>query len=82
MIGDWPVTKERVDTRIYSDLDDIFEIERDFPEDYSAVRKVNQLVIKLGEQEGVHTFLIPPPLICRSSRLFNHAVFYDEPMSR
>ena len=65
MLGDWPVTGDRIDTGIYSDIDEnIFEVEKNFPESHSPVRKVNQLVIELGEKEGVNTYIIPPPLIC------------------
>jgi hypothetical protein len=68
MIGDWPVTGDRVDAKTYSDVgDDIFEIERDFPEDHSPVRKVNQVVVGLGEKEGVKTYIVAPPLICKFS---------------
>ncbi|KAI9644016.1 hypothetical protein NHQ30_007368 [Ciborinia camelliae] len=53
MLGDWPISGERIDTKIYSDVtDDIYSIERDFPEQYSPVRKVNQLVVGLGEERG------------------------------
>jgi hypothetical protein len=69
MIGDWPVTGDRTDTKTYSNIgDNIFEIERDFPESHSPVRKVNQLVVGLGEKEGVKTHIVAPPLICKFSR--------------
>jgi hypothetical protein len=70
MIGDWPVTGDRIDKKTYSDVgDDIFEIERDFPESHSPVRKVNQLVVEVGEKEGVKTHIVVPPLICKFSAL-------------
>jgi hypothetical protein len=66
MLGDWPVTGERIDTKTYSDVDDdIFEIEINFPGSHSPVRKVNQFVVALGEEEGVRTHIIAPPLICQ-----------------
>ena len=41
-LGDWPVTGERIDTKIYSDVDDdIFGIETNFPDSHSPVRKVD-----------------------------------------
>lgn len=64
MLGDWPITGDRIDTKVYSDItDDIYEIERTFPDDLSPVRKVDQLVIELGEKAGVKTYIITPPLI-------------------
>lgn len=64
MLGDWPITGDRIDTRVYSDItDDIYEIERTFPDDLSPVRKVNQLVVELAEKEEVKAYIIPPPLI-------------------
>jgi hypothetical protein len=66
-LGDWPISGERIDTHVYSDVDEnIYEIERDFPDSHSPVRKVNQLVVELGETEGVKTYIVPPPLICKS----------------
>ena len=66
-MGDWPISGERIDTHVYSDVDEnIYEIERDFPDSHSPVRKVNQLVVGLGETEGVKTYIVPPPLICTS----------------
>ena len=68
MLGDWPVTGDRVDTAIYSDVeDDIFEIEKHFPDQFSPVRKVNQLVVHVGEREDVKTYIVPAPLICMST---------------
>lgn len=69
MLGDWPETGERIDTNFHSDVDeDIYELEKNFPEDYSPVRKVNQLVVHTGEKELVKTYIVPPPLICTSPR--------------
>jgi hypothetical protein len=66
-LGDWPISGERIDTHVHSDVDEnIYEIERDFPDSHSLVRKVNQLVVGLGETEGVKTYIVPPPLICTS----------------
>lgn len=68
MIGDWPLTGDRIDTKTYSDVDDnIFEIEKNFPESHSPVRKVDQIVVDLGEKEGVKTHVVIPPLICKFS---------------
>lgn len=59
---------DRIDTKIYSDIkDDIFELEKNWPESHSPVRKVNQLVIELGGKEAVDTYLVTPPLICKRS---------------
>jgi hypothetical protein len=64
-LGDWPISGERIDTHVHSDVDEnIYEIERDFPDSHSPVRKVNQLVVELGETEGVKTYIVPAPLIC------------------
>jgi hypothetical protein len=67
MIGDWPVSGSRVDTKTYSDTEDIFEIEREFEnkeEGWSPVRTINQFVIAEGERLGVKTYIVVPPLIC------------------
>lgn len=67
MIGDWPVSGSRVDSKIYSDTEDIFEIEKEFEkkeEGWSPVRSVNQFVIAEGEKLGVKTYIVVPPLIC------------------
>lgn len=85
MLGDWPVSGERVDTAIYSDVsDNIFDIEKHFPETHSPVRKVNQLVVALGEELHVKTYLVPAPLICESqlffSSHFRHAVLTTLPV--
>ncbi len=70
MIGDWPVTGDRTDTKTYSDVgDNIFEIERNFPDSHSPVRRVNQLVVEMGEKEGVKTHIVAPPLICKLRNL-------------
>jgi hypothetical protein len=65
MIADWPVTGERIDTSIHSDVDeDIYLLEKNFLESYSPVRKVDQFVVDFGEMNGVKTYIVPPPLIC------------------
>jgi hypothetical protein len=67
MLNDWPVTGERVDESFHSDMEeDIYMQEKNHSETYSAVRKVNQVVIEAGENEGVKTYIVPPPLICKS----------------
>ncbi|KAE8448381.1 hypothetical protein EG329_009625 [Mollisiaceae sp. DMI_Dod_QoI] len=64
MVGDWPITGDRVDTKVYSDKhENIFEIERDWPESFSPVRTVNQVVVETGEKEDVKTYVVSPPLI-------------------
>jgi hypothetical protein len=64
MVGDWPISGDRIDDKVYSDInDDIFEVEKTFPDSLSPVRKVDQLVVELGEKEGVDTYIVPPPLI-------------------
>jgi hypothetical protein len=67
-IGDWPVSRSRVDSKTYSDIDDnVFEIEKTFEKDepgWSPVRSVNQFVVETGEQLGVKTYIVVPPLIC------------------
>lgn len=64
MLGDWPISGDRIDTKIYSDIDDnIFEVEQAIPDNFSPVRTVDQIVVELGEKEGVKTYIIPPPLI-------------------
>jgi hypothetical protein len=68
MIGDWPVSGSRIDSKTYSDIhDDIFAIEKEFEkkeEGWSPVRSVNQFVIAEGERLGVRTYIVVPPLIC------------------
>ncbi|KAL2072622.1 hypothetical protein VTL71DRAFT_11965 [Oculimacula yallundae] len=64
MLGDWPVSGERVDTKVYSDVtDDIYDIEKNFPDSHSPVRKVDLAVAETGEEEGVRTYIVPAPLI-------------------
>ncbi|CAG8950364.1 hypothetical protein HYFRA_00006857 [Hymenoscyphus fraxineus] len=64
MVADWPVLGERIDTSIHSDVDeDIFQSEKDNPEPWSDVRKVNQVVVKLGEDFGVNIYIVAPPMI-------------------
>ncbi|KAK0119249.1 hypothetical protein ONS95_008100 [Cadophora gregata] len=63
-LGDWPVTGDRIDTKVYSDVDDdIFEIEKNFPDSHSPVRDVDLAVVDLGEKEGVKTYVVAAPLI-------------------
>ena len=70
MFGDWPISGDRIDTHVHSDVDEnIYEVEKKFPDSHSPVRKVNQLVVELGETEGVKTYIVPPPLICTSARI-------------
>lgn len=65
MVGDWPETGERTDISIHSDIDqDIYAVEKHHPESHSPVRVVNQLVVNLGEDKGVKTYIVPAPLIC------------------
>jgi hypothetical protein len=68
MIGDWPVTGTRVDSKTYSDAEtDIFELEKTFEKEeagWSPVRTVDQFVVESGERLGVRTYLVVPPLIC------------------
>ena len=67
MVGDWPESGDLIVKKTYSDVDDdIFAIEKEWPETHSPVRKVNQLVIELGETKGVNTYIVVPPLICKS----------------
>jgi hypothetical protein len=83
MIGDWPVSGSRVDTKTYSDTEDIFEIEKDFEkkeEGWSPVRSVNQFVIAEGERLGVKTYIVVPPLICTSSPPFHFPPFSSSPI--
>jgi hypothetical protein len=71
MIGDWPVTGSRVDSKTYSDIrDDIFELEKAFEKEeggWSPVRTINQFVVETGERLGVRTYIVVPPLICKFS---------------
>jgi hypothetical protein len=81
MLGDWPVSGERIDTAIYSDIsDDIYAIEKNFPETHSPVRKVNQLVVALGEELRVKTYLVPAPLICESQFASTRSFHLISPM--
>ncbi|KAH8602987.1 NAD dependent epimerase/dehydratase family protein [Bisporella sp. PMI_857] len=78
MLGDWPESGRRADTSIHSDVDeDIYLVERQFPKDEpcSPVRDLNQLVVEIGEQKGVRTYIVPPPLIFgRGTGLFTEGV--------
>jgi hypothetical protein len=66
MVNDWPVTGERVDESFHSDLkEDIYELEKNHPENYSPVRRVNQAVVEAGLSEDVRTYIVAPPLICK-----------------
>lgn len=68
MLNDWPVTGERIDESFHSDVnEDIYALEKDHKESYSAVRKVDQVVVGAGEKQGVKTYIFTPPLICKSS---------------
>jgi len=70
MVGDWTESGDLTVEKTYSDVDDdIFEIEKEWPEAHSPVRKVNQLVIALGEANGVNTYIVTPPLICKSEAI-------------
>jgi len=67
MVGDWPESGDLVVEKTYSDVyDDIFKIEKEWQEAHSPVRKVNQLVVELGEANDVNTYIVAPPLICKS----------------
>jgi hypothetical protein len=76
MIGDWPVTGTRVDEKTYSDAEeDIFEIEKEFEREeagWSPVRTVNKFVVEMGENLGVSTYIVVPPLICEF--LFQYSI--------
>ncbi|TVY42566.1 hypothetical protein LSUB1_G001216 [Lachnellula subtilissima] len=63
-VGDWPLTGDRIDTSIHSDVDeDIYEFEKTHPETLSPVRNVDLRVVELGERHGVKTYIVVPPLI-------------------
>jgi len=77
MLGDRNVTGDRVDTKVYSDVeDDIYTTERDFPEIHNPVRKVNQLVVELGEALGVKTYIVPAPIVCKFSHYFHLSLVF------
>lgn len=83
MVGDWPITKDRVDTKVYSDKhENIFELERDWPESFSPVREVNQLVVEVGEKQGVKTYIVAPPLICEFYTLSSSKHYFTNLSSR
>ncbi|EPE28115.1 NAD(P)-binding Rossmann-fold containing protein [Glarea lozoyensis ATCC 20868] len=64
MVADWPITGSRVDTSIHSDIDeDVYTLERSYDEPWSGVRDVNQIVVAFGEEVGVRTYIVIPPLI-------------------
>ncbi|TVY27422.1 hypothetical protein LHYA1_G004183 [Lachnellula hyalina] len=63
-VGDWPLTGDRIDTSIHSDVnEDIYEFEKTHPETLSPVRNVDLRVVELGERHGVQTYIVIPPLI-------------------
>jgi len=81
MLGDWPETGGRIDTTTHSDVDEnIFTLERDFPEKFSPVREVNQLVVKTGELNKVKTYIVPPPLICKLPSSLRLTPFEKQPL--
>lgn len=49
--------------------DDIYELEKNWPEQHSPVRKVNLFVVDKGLELGVKTIIVPPPLICKFQTL-------------
>lgn len=60
MSGEW------VDTKVYSDLDDIYSYEKNHRATYSQ-RVVDLAVVETGEKLGVTTYIIVPPTICKLS---------------
>jgi hypothetical protein len=51
---------------MHSDVgENIYEVEKGLEEDddFSPVRKVDLLVVNFGEEQGVKTYIVPPPLI-------------------
>jgi len=65
-MGDHPITKKFVDTKIYSDKEDIYEYElkREKEETYGQ-RVADIATIQAGEEFGVKTYLVVPPTICK-----------------
>lgn len=59
------MTGDRIDTSVHSD-EDMYEFEKTHPETLSPVRNVDLRVVELGEQHGVQTYIVVPPLICMS----------------
>jgi hypothetical protein len=54
---------------MHSDVrEDIYVVEKGYEEDddFSPVRTVDLLVVEFGEEQGVKTYIVPPPLICMS----------------
>lgn len=60
--GDHPITGSP-DTHILRDVDDVFGWEQKDPSAWS-VREVDVAVTVTGEQLGVKTFIVNPPIIC------------------
>jgi hypothetical protein len=45
--------------------EDIYTLEKNFPESLSPVRDVDLFVVDLGESKDVNTYIVAPPLICK-----------------
>jgi hypothetical protein len=70
ILGDQPISKKFIDTKIYSDKEDIYayEVEREKKETYGQ-RVADIATVKIGEEMGVKTYIILPPTICAPSQL-------------
>lgn len=70
ILGDRCISGAFVDTKIYSDaVDDIYAFEKNHKESYSQ-RVVDLAVVATGEAEGVKTYIVVPPTICKFVSLF------------
>jgi hypothetical protein len=70
MIGDFPISGDFVSKKTYSDVeDDIYELEKNWPEQHSPVRKVDLFVMEKGEELGVKTYIVSAPLICKQASI-------------
>jgi hypothetical protein len=69
MIADWPLIGSRIDIETHSDMrNNVWEVEKALQGKEpggSKVRDVNQFVAQKGEELGVRTAIVIPPLICK-----------------
>ncbi|KAH8422245.1 uncharacterized protein LDX57_000003 [Aspergillus melleus] len=77
-LGDRPVTKQILESRVFSDKDDIYSYlkGREAIESY-AQRATDIKTVEAGEQAGVNTLIVKAPLIYgRGTGLFNQKSFH------
>ncbi|KAI9035508.1 NAD(P)-binding protein [Aspergillus affinis] len=82
-LGDRPITKRILESRVFSDKDDIYGYlkEREAGESY-AQRATDIKTVQVGEQAGIGTLVVKAPLIYgRGTGLFNQQSFHIPALS-